>query len=123
MPCGVKDGCDYDHSVGLENFVHDLVGKALGESPANVFGGIAPGTMQRILLDLPENADQFLDESGAETGTFGLIPINCLCGVIPEFGTKNQLPTHLPISDLSCCFIFSKGTDDSGDARWPSRRS
>ncbi len=89
MACSMKDGCDYNHSFGLENFVHHLVRKAVCESPANVFGGMAAGTMKGIRLNLPKNADHLLDKSDAETRTFGFIPINRLCRVIPEFGTKN----------------------------------
>jgi hypothetical protein len=89
MACGMEYGCDYNHSFGRENFIYHLVRKAVGESPADVFGGMAAGTMKGIRLNLPKNADHLLDESDAETRTFGFIPINRLCGVIPEFGTEN----------------------------------
>jgi len=79
--------------------------------------------IQGILLDLLENVDQLVDERCAEAGTSGLVPINRFRGVIPELGTKNQRPTHRPTSDLSCCFILEKGTEDSGDARCASSRS
>jgi hypothetical protein len=78
--------------------------------------------MQGVLLDLPENADQFVDKHAAEAVTSGLVPSNRLRSVIPEFGTKNQRPTHRPTSDLSCCFILEKGKEDSGEARCASSR-